>query len=128
MSGGRGGTDDPDREHERTVREVRGRFVAGLPERLGELRRTLDAIGGRPGDADRIREFEREAHNLAGTASSFGLPVLAESAASLEALAERWIETEEIPEDDPATARRHLERLERRCRELLERREDDELG
>lgn len=129
MSGER---DDPEGstgpDHDRTVREIRARFLRELPDRLATLRRFQDESRPGPEGLEAARELQRQAHNLVGTASSLGLPVLSDPARRLEELTDRWIEAGRVPEDGPAAAGRHLAALEERYRELVERRREDEPG
>ena len=80
---------DSQAHFEERMRALRDGFVAGLPARLATMRAALRA-------ADRAT-VQREAHRLAGTGVSYGLPQLtswgrevekkAKSGASLAALA-----------------------------------------
>ncbi|MCB1993683.1 MAG: Hpt domain-containing protein [Geminicoccaceae bacterium] len=68
--------------------ELRARFAARTQERLAAI---LDLVAGwRAGTANaQLDELRREAHQLAGSAGTFGFAALAEAAASLEAVAEQ---------------------------------------
>lgn len=118
-----------DADHDRTIRELRRGFLEGLPERVTALRRALRAISPSAVATDQpIGELWREAHNLAGTASSFGLPELAEPARRIEELAERWSDAGRVSGTDRTAALEHLDRLEESWRQLTDRDEEGEAG
>ncbi len=61
---------DPQARLQERLEALRVEFVGGLPARLGVMRRALAA-----GDRETLR---REAHRLAGTGASYGLPRMGE--------------------------------------------------
>ena len=79
---------DPEARFEERIRALREGFVAGLPDRLAVMRNALRS--------DDRATLQHEAHRLAGTGVSYGLPQLTtwgrdvenkvKSGATLEAL------------------------------------------
>ena len=68
--------------------ELRSRFAARTQERLAAIHELVAEwrAGAASGQLDELR---RAAHQLAGSAGTFGFAALAEAAASLEAVAEQ---------------------------------------
>lgn len=68
--------------------ELRARFAARTQERLAAIHELV--AGWRAGSANEyLDDLRRHAHQLAGSAGTFGFVALAEAAASLEAVAEQ---------------------------------------
>lgn len=105
-------------ELERAIAEIRQEFCAGLPERMEGLGAALAELSGgfEPTAAEKLW---RQAHSLAGTAGSFGLPDLADPAQELSALGRSWLERGTVPPDDLSAARSILNTLETRCHARL---------
>ncbi len=80
--------------HDDPLAELRARFAARTRERVAAMQALV--AGWRAGRASGpLDDLRRQAHQLAGSAGTFGFAALAEAAASLEAAAER---------DDPPLA------------------------
>ena len=65
-------------------------YAAGLPERLAQLRKGLATVEKRPRDTVLFAEVRREAHELAGTAGSFGFDELTAIGNELELALMKW--------------------------------------
>ena len=75
---------EPGRAHK--LRQLRASYYAQLPERLDELRAAWSAaLAGEERRAS-LRTFQRLAHNLAGSAGTFGCPELGATARAIEEL------------------------------------------
>ncbi|BAZ93154.1 hypothetical protein TspCOW1_19370 [Thiohalobacter sp. COW1] len=73
------------------------RYQLALPERLAELNahgQRLCRDGWEQGLAEQL---QRELHNLAGGASTFGHPELGQAAGVLEQQLRRWLERDALP-------------------------------
>ncbi|TWB37739.1 diguanylate cyclase [Nitrospirillum viridazoti] len=68
------------------VEKIRQDFMAGLPDRLAQIRQAAEALEGLDGhDATTARaDLARHAHSLAGSGATFGLPDLSVAARALE--------------------------------------------
>jgi chemotaxis protein histidine kinase CheA len=64
--------------------ELNRQYSAALPERLDAVRAALAALEA--GDAAAVLPLCREAHYLAGTGGTFGLPAISTTAGALETL------------------------------------------
>lgn len=87
---------DSQARFEERMAALRDTFVGGLPPRLEAMRAALDA-----GDRETLH---REAHRLAGTGQSYGLPEITTYGRELEHLCRDGAEPPEL--------RRALEKLE----------------
>ncbi|MEA1650528.1 response regulator [Nitrospirillum sp. BR 11164] len=68
------------------VQKIRQDFMAGLPDRLAQIRQAAEALEGLDGDdASAARaDLARHAHSLVGSGATFGLPDLSVAARALE--------------------------------------------
>jgi CheY-like chemotaxis protein len=69
---------------------MRVEYASDLPARLARLRRQLAGVQQRPGDSVLFAETRREAHELAGTAGSFGFDELTVVGNHLERALLKW--------------------------------------
>ena len=69
---------------------LRAEYTSELPERLARLRRQLKTVQQRPRDTVLFAEVRREAHELAGTAGSFGFEDLTALGNDLERALLKW--------------------------------------
>jgi signal transduction histidine kinase/CheY-like chemotaxis protein len=99
--------------------EVRDEFASGLAGRVAALRSALDQLrdGFHREPADRLH---RLAHSWAGTAASFEAEGLAQLARSLEAIAEEWRSSGQIPGSGPAPAAELIDQLAEAARDYVE--------
>lgn len=70
--------------------ELRGEFLASMPERFAEMRRALPKCTREPEARDALR---RVAHRIAGTAETFGMAPLGLLADAIEryCVGQRWV-------------------------------------
>ncbi|AKU92044.1 response regulator [Vulgatibacter incomptus] len=80
-------TTDRESEFAQTLEELREKYRAELPRRLTELRSLLDLAQDHPGDFRAIGEVRELAHQLRGTAGSYGFLQVGEEAGRIEGLA-----------------------------------------
>jgi HPt (histidine-containing phosphotransfer) domain-containing protein len=73
-----------------TFEALRVEYESELPERLGRLCQQLRTVQQRPRDTVLFAEVRREAHELAGTAGSFGFDDLTVLGNQLEAALLKW--------------------------------------
>ncbi|MEA1676658.1 diguanylate cyclase [Nitrospirillum sp. BR 11163] len=68
------------------VQKIRQDFMAGLPNRLAQIRHAAETLEGLDGDdaATARADLARHAHSLAGSGATFGLPDLSVAARALE--------------------------------------------
>lgn len=66
------------------MRRFQQEFAAQLPERLQEARRWLAACRAAPTDDAPLRELHRCVHKVAGSAGTFGMPLVSQQARALE--------------------------------------------
>ena len=74
----------------------RAEFRRGLPHRLEAMEAVWNSHTAGDLEADWLPELERYAHNLAGTASTFGLLDVGEAARTLELRLRRLIDAEPL--------------------------------
>lgn len=91
--------------------EIFKEFRDGLPERLEQIRSSLEALGGE-GDAEAAEIFYRTAHSLKGTAPSFGAHELVAPATALAEIGRSWFEGDVVEPAMLAAASEELARLE----------------
>lgn len=79
--------------------ELRGEFLASMPERFAEMRRALPRCMQEPEARDALR---RVAHRIAGTAETFGMAPLGLLADAIEryCVGQRWVGGEVTPLSD----------------------------
>lgn len=77
--------------------DLRARFAARTMERIAALRRTIEQLPSDPGAPAKIVDL---AHQLAGSAGTFGYPALSQAAATLEAIARRQCGSSTPPSSD----------------------------
>jgi len=77
--------------------DLRARFAARTIERVAALRTAIERVGVDPDAPARIVDL---AHQLAGSAGTFGHPALSEAAATLEAIARRQCGCAAAPDGD----------------------------
>jgi diguanylate cyclase (GGDEF)-like protein len=91
-------------EVERALLEVKESFARALPERLASLGDAITRARSQPENADALREAHRLAHNLKGTAGSYGFAQAADAGAYAETqlgeLIDGKIEHDDEPWDD----------------------------
>ena len=66
------------------MRRFQQEFAAQLPDRLQEARRWLAACRAAPADDTPLRELHRCVHRIAGSAGTFGMPLVSQQARALE--------------------------------------------
>lgn len=90
-------TDDD--EPQRSLRELRARFNAGLPGRLASLAECCDALD-RDGGMPALKKLNQQAHTLAGIAGSFDREDLTGSARVIERVTRKWMACERLPDSE----------------------------
>lgn len=90
--------------------EIFREFREGLPERVGQLRESLEVLAERYDDKA-AELFYRTAHTLKGTAPSFSAHELVEPAALLAEMGKRWCEEGAVNPVELSSARDDLEAL-----------------
>lgn len=84
-------------EPQRSLRELRARFNAGLPGRLASLAECCDALD-RDGGMPALKKLNQQAHTLAGIAGSFDREDLTGSARVIERVTRKWMACERLPD------------------------------
>lgn len=61
---------------EQALRQLRGRFVRGSPERLGRIAVCLERLEKDRADTAALSELRKEFHNLSGLGTTYGFPLV----------------------------------------------------
>ncbi len=85
------------------LRELRGKYITGLPDRMGELRDSWNRLQHVSWDPKALAFMDRCAHKLHGSGATFQLPDISDTARVLE---EQLTTLREKP---TATERQHIE-------------------
>ncbi|MGC8724072.1 MAG: response regulator [Acidobacteriota bacterium] len=80
------------------IASLREQFLQGAPERISQLRRSLDLLAANPADQDALRDLQLGFHKLAGLGTTFGFPEVTEAGQAGEAEAGRLIQAALLPD------------------------------
>ena len=87
--------------------DLRARFAVRTIERVGALRTAVEQVAVHPSALAQIVDL---AHQLAGSAGTFGHPLLSQAAATLEAVARQRCDSPAPP--DAGVLKQHLSQIE----------------
>lgn len=84
---------DPSAGLESRLAQLRMRYLEALPGRLAQLREAVEGLASASaGPAERFEAY-RQAHNIAGSAGTYGFPALSAPARAVESHLKRWVDT-----------------------------------
>jgi chemotaxis protein histidine kinase CheA len=76
---------------------LRADYRSALPEKVGQIESLWQALAGGAEKPARIADLRRQLHTLAGSAHTFGLPVVSAAAKDAEDLLEPYCEPGTVP-------------------------------